>query len=179
MVLQESPVLTKPVVLVGLMGCGKSAVGQRLAAALSVDFYDLDHEIEKKEQKTIKKIFSTKGEVYFRAKERQVMQSLLLHTRQCIIATGGGAFMDEEIRHAIKQWAISVWIKASLDILVARVSKKNTRPLLARGDKRLVLAELMKQRYPIYEYADIMVETAQKPHEYVVNNIIDKLHGSR
>lgn len=165
--------LDKSLVLVGLMGCGKSAVGRRLARKTGVDFVDLDKEIERLEGMSIVDIFSKKGELYFREKEQEVLSNLFESKEPCILATGGGAFINEQSQKLIKEKAISVWIKADLEILLVRVAKKNTRPLLEKGDKRQILKELMDERYPIYEQADYTVISDERPHEAVMQQIMD------
>ncbi len=156
------------------MGAGKTAIGKRLAASLGWNFVDIDHVIEEREKCSVADIFSAKGEPYFREKERCVMQEYVEKPTH-IIAPGGGAFMQEEIRDLIKEHAVSVWIKADLEVLVERVSRKNTRPLLEQGDKREILQELIEQRYPIYAEADITVDTNVGPHEVVVERIAQAL----
>src|SRR5690606_30559179 len=146
--------LPKTVVLVGLMGCGKTAIGKRLAKQFGLPFFDLDHEIEAEFGCTVSEIFEKHGEPRFRQAEREAILRFM-EGEPCILASGGGAFIQDEIRRLIKEKAISVWLKADLDVLLERVSRKNTRPLLAQGDKREIMQNLIEKRYPIYQEADI------------------------
>jgi shikimate kinase len=164
----------RSVVLVGLMGCGKSAIGRRLAARLALPFVDADEEIEKAAGKSIEDIFTDHGEPYFRDGERKVLARLLRSGPQ-VLATGGGAFMNDETRAAIAELGISVWLKAELALLVRRVGKRGNRPLLKAGDPETVLQNLMDRRYPIYAEADITVESRDVPHEVIVGEIVDSL----
>jgi shikimate kinase len=160
--------------MVGLMGCGKSAVGRRLAVKLGLPFVDADEEIEKAAGKSIEDIFADHGEPYFREGERKVLARLLRSGSQ-VLATGGGAFMNAETRAAIAQCGISVWLKADLALLVRRVGKRNNRPLLKTGDPEAVMQSLMDVRYPIYAEADITVESRDVPHEIIVAEILERL----
>lgn len=166
--------LTKPIVLVGLMGAGKSTVGKRLASVLNVEFVDSDNEIADAAACSISDIFETYGEAIFRDLEKRVLMRLLGST-PCVIATGGGAFMNQEIRDEIKTRTTSVWLKADLDVLVERVSRRDTRPLLRTGDKDEILSRLMEERYPIYQQADICINSNAGSHDAVVGEIIHKL----
>src|SRR4249919_1332068 len=148
----------RSVVLVGLMGCGKSAIGRRLASKLAMPFVDADEEIEKAAGKSIEDIFTDHGEPYFREGERKVLARLMRSGPQ-VLATGGGAFMNAETRTAIAERGISVWLKAELPLLVRRVSKRNNRPLLKGSDPQTVMQNLMDVRYPVYAQADITVES--------------------
>jgi len=160
--------------MVGLMGCGKSAVGRRLAAKLGLPFVDADEEIEKAAGKSIEDIFEEHGEAYFRNGERKVIARLLRFGPQ-VLATGGGAFMSEETRRAIAESGISVWLRADLPILMRRVVKRDNRPLLKTGDPEAVMRELMDTRYPVYAKADITVESREAPHETIVADIMERL----
>lgn len=162
------------VVMVGLMGCGKSAVGRRLAARLGLPFVDADEEIEKAAGKSIEDIFADHGEPYFREGERKVLARLLRSGPQ-VLATGGGAFMNAETRQAIADSGISVWLKADLPLLVRRVGKRNNRPLLKNGNPEEVMQALMEKRYPVYAEADITVESRDVPHEVIVGEILERL----
>jgi shikimate kinase len=164
----------RSIVLVGLMGCGKSAIGRRLAIKLGLPFVDADEEIEKAAGKSIEDIFSEHGEPYFRDGERKVLARLLRSGPQ-VLATGGGAFMNEETREAIAAGGISVWLRAELPLLVRRVGKRTNRPLLKGGDPEAVLENLMATRYPVYALADITVESRDVPHEVIVSEIIAQL----
>lgn len=164
----------RSIVMVGLMGCGKSAVGRRLAAKLGLPFTDADDEIEKAAGKSIEDIFAEHGEPYFREGERKVL-ARLLGTGSQVLATGGGAFMNAETRAAIGRTGISVWLKADLPLLVRRVSKRGNRPLLKAGDPEVVMRNLMEVRYPVYAEADITVESRDVPHEVIVAEILERL----
>jgi shikimate kinase len=167
---------TRSIVLVGMPGCGKSAVGRRLAPQLDLPFRDADEEIERAAGKPIVDIFKDHGEQYFRDGERKVIARLLGLGPQ-VLATGGGAFMVEETRHNIRAAGISVWLKAELELLMRRVSKRNNRPLL-QGDPEGAMRRLMEVRYPIYATADITVESRDLPHDAIVSEIIEALAGS-
>lgn len=164
----------RSVVLVGLMGCGKSAIGRRLAAKLGLPFVDADEEIEKAAGKSIEDIFADHGEPYFREGERKVLSRLLRSGPQ-VLATGGGAFMNEETRGTIAEHGVSVWLKAELPLLVRRVGKRGNRPLLKGGDPEAVLQNLMTMRYPVYAKADLTVESRDVPHEVIVAEIAERL----
>jgi shikimate kinase len=168
----------KSFVLVGLMGAGKSAIGRRLANRLDVPFADADQEIEKAAGKTVKDIFSDHGEAYFRDGERRVI-GRLLDDGPRIIATGGGAFMNADLRAEIRKKGVSIWLKADLDVLMERVSRRDTRPLLNNGSPRAVMEALMEQRYPVYATADITVTSRDVPHDMIVNEILDALLRAR
>lgn len=167
----------KSIVMVGLMGCGKSAVGRRLAAHLGLPFVDADDEIEKAAGKSIEDIFADHGEAYFREGERKVL-ARLLHSGPQVLATGGGAFMNEETRAAIASSGISIWLKADLPLLLRRVAKRNNRPLLKNGDSETVMRNLMEIRYPVYAEADLTVESRDVPHEAIVAEIMQRLAGT-
>ncbi len=164
----------RSIVMVGLMGCGKSAVGRRLGTRLGLPFVDADEEIEKAAGKSIEDIFTEHGEPYFRDGERKVL-ARLLRSGQQVLATGGGAFMNAETRAAIAQSGVSVWLKAELALLVRRVSKRSNRPLLKAGDPEVVMRNLIETRYPVYALADITVESRDVPHEVIVNEILERL----
>lgn len=170
--------LDRPIVMVGMMGAGKSAIGRRLAQRLGMPFIDADVEIERAAGCTIGEIFEKHGEAVFRDGERRVIARLLVGPVG-VLATGGGAFMDPETRARIRAGAISVWLKADLDTLVARVSRRNHRPLLQNGDPREILAQLMAERYPVYAEADITVETGDAPTAATVERVIDGLAAFR
>jgi shikimate kinase len=166
----------RSIVLVGMPGSGKSAVGRRLAAHLELPFLDADEEIERAAGKPIMDIFKEHGEPYFRAGERKVIARLLSCGPQ-VLATGGGALMAEETRANIQSAGISVWLRAELPLLMRRVLKRNTRPLLEK-DPEGVMRQLMEARYPIYATADITVESRDLPHETIVGEIIEALADS-
>ncbi|MBL4667449.1 MAG: shikimate kinase [Sneathiella sp.] len=164
----------RTIVLIGLMGAGKSSVGRRLAAALNLPFKDADTEIEQASNLTIPEFFEIHGETEFREGERKVI-SRLLDGPKHILATGGGAYMDQQTRDLIRRNGRSVWLRADLDTLLKRCMKRNTRPLLQQGDPRQVLDGLMQSRYPVYGDADIIVDSSEGPHELVVDKIIQAL----
>jgi shikimate kinase len=164
----------RTIVMVGLMGAGKTSIGRRLAQRLGLTFIDADHEIETAAGCTIEEIFERYGEAAFRDGERKIIQRLLERPPH-VLATGGGAFIDPDTRARIKAAGISVWLKADLDVLVRRVSRRNNRPLLKRGEPRDVLARLMEQRYPIYAEADICIDTLDAPAESTVDRVIEAI----
>jgi shikimate kinase len=162
--------LDRAIVLVGLMGSGKTRVGTELARLLDIGFVDADREIEESAGMTIPEIFERFGEPEFRKGERKVMLRLLAGPPQ-VIASGGGAFIQEEIRAAVKQKAVSVWLKAELATLVERVSRTDHRPLLRNTDPAVKLKELMDARYPVYAEADITVETGKQSAQAMAKRI--------
>jgi shikimate kinase / 3-dehydroquinate synthase len=164
----------RSIVLVGLMGCGKSSIGKRLASRLSLPFIDADDEIEKAAAKSINEIFSDHGENHFRDGERKVITRLLANGPQ-VLATGGGAYMHPETRAKIRQGGISVWLRADLPVLMRRVSKRDTRPLLRSGNPEATMRKLMDARYPVYAEADLTVESRDEPHEVIVTEIIHRI----
>lgn len=164
----------RSIVLVGLMGCGKSSIGKRLAARLALPFVDADEEIEAVAAKSITEIFADHGEEFFRDRERKVIARLLTQGPQ-VLATGGGAFMNAQTRQAIVESGISVWLKADLNVLMKRVSKRDTRPLLKTANPEGTMRKLMETRYPVYAEADLTVESRDEPHDVLVNEIIDRL----
>lgn len=164
----------KSIVLVGLMGAGKTSIGKRLAKRLEVQFYDSDQEVEKAAGCTIKEILEFYGEEAFESGERRVITRLLDQPVH-VLATGGGSFMTPQTREAIKEKALSVWLKADLNTLVARVSRRNDRPFLDDGNQEQTLIRLMEERYPIYETADVVVETLDEPTNTTVDRVISAL----
>lgn len=175
---QPDSVPDKTIVLIGLMGAGKSAIGRRLAARLERPFVDSDSEIEAAAGCSIEDIFELHGEAVFRDLERRVMKRLL-SDGPTVLAAGGGAFLDLETRTMIRESTVSVWLRADLEVLLARVSRRKNRPLLEGKDKRAVLKQLMAERDPIYSQADIVVESSDDPHEVVVSKIIEALSHYR
>jgi shikimate kinase len=171
----DSIVLPRPVVLVGLMGAGKSAVGRRLAARLDIPFIDADAEIEKAAGCSISEIFERDGEEGFRAGERRVIARLLQNESVHILATGGGAFMDPETRALIMEKGISLWLRADLEVLFERVSRRSHRPLLKTADPKGTLAALMENRYPVYAEADLTVESGEGPIGAMVDKVMAAL----
>ena len=167
----------RSIVMVGMPGCGKSALGKRLAPRLGLPFVDVDVEIERAAGKTIKEIFADHGEASFRDGERKVIARLLASGPQ-VLATGGGALINEETRANIRRSGVSIWVKADAALLARRVSKRNTRPLFEGRDPEAVVTELMAARHPLYAGADIVVESRDVPHETMVEEIIDALANS-
>ena len=168
------PTLKRHVVLVGLMGAGKSAIGRRVATAIRARFRDADYEIEKAAGMSIPDIFAVHGEPEFRLGERRVI-ARLLDDPPFVLATGGGAFMDCETRALLAERATTIWMRAELDVLVRRCAKRAHRPLLNKGDPREILKSLMEVRYPIYAEANIMIDSKDEPHEVAVDAICHAL----
>jgi shikimate kinase len=170
--------LVKTVALVGMMGAGKTSIGKRLAARLAVPFKDADHEIEAAAKLTVAEIFARFGEPYFRDGERRVITRLLGDPPH-VLATGGGAYMDPATRAAMKQSAYTIWLKAPIDILLGRVKKRDTRPLLNNTDMRGTLENLLATRGPTYGEADMILDSADEPHAAILNKIVAALtaHG--
>lgn len=166
--------ITCPVVLVGLMGVGKSTVGRRLAALLRRDFVDADEAIAAAARRSIPEIFEEFGEAYFRDGERRVI-ARLIEERHGVIATGGGAFVDPSTRALILERGIAVWIDCDVDTLVQRTAKRNTRPLLRNGDPRTILTRLAEERRPFYAEAPIRVLSEDGPHEATARRIIEAI----
>ncbi|WP_108398778.1 shikimate kinase [Devosia submarina] len=162
----------KPIVLVGMMGVGKTTIGRRVAAKLSRQFLDSDEEIEKAAQMSIPEMFEQRGEAEFRAGETRVI-ARVLKDRDIVLATGGGAFVNGETRALVKGEAISVWLKANADILFERVSRRSNRPLLKTANPRATLEKLIEERYPIYAEADLTVSSRDVPQDVVANDVID------
>lgn len=164
----------RSLVLVGLMGCGKSSIGKRLATRLALPFIDTDEEIERVAQKSISEIFADHGEAFFRDREAKVIARLLSSGPQ-VLATGGGAFITPETRQKVREAGVSIWLRAELPILMRRVGKRDTRPLLKDGDPEQVMRNLMAARYPVYGEADLTVESRDIPHDSIVTEIIQAL----
>lgn len=161
-------------VLVGLMGAGKTSVGKRLAQRLGLPFVDSDQAIEESARMTIPEIFATLGEAEFRSGERKVIARLLNETQQ-VIATGGGAFMDSETRDRIRDKGVSLWLKADLPVLMRRVVRRQNRPLIQNGDPESTMRALMERRYPVYAEADITVSSIEAPHDAMVQAAIEAI----
>ncbi|KCV83545.1 shikimate kinase [Actibacterium atlanticum] len=167
--------LKKTVVMVGMMGAGKTAVGKALAQELGVQFLDSDEEIVKAANMSIAEIFERDGEPFFRDKETQVIERLLEGER-CILSTGGGAFLSDRNRELISQKGVSVWLNADLELLWNRVKHKDTRPLLRTADPHATLRELYRARVPFYRQADLMVDTqAEFSIEDTANAVVQAL----
>ena len=165
--------IDRPVVLVGMMGVGKSSVGKRLASVLGCPFLDADDEIERSARMTIPEIFESFGEDYFRDGERRVIARLLEEDRGLkIIATGGGAFCNADTRALILEKAIAVWLDSDVDTLVERTSRKGNRPLLSQGDPREILTRLRDERRPFYSLAPVHVHSGNGPHQRTVAKIL-------
>lgn len=164
----------RTLVLVGLMGAGKSCIGRRLSARLDLPFIDADREIEEAAGCSIPEIFERHGEEAFRDGERRVILRLL-DGPPCVLATGGGAFMDPRTRAAIREHAISVWLRADLDLLARRVARRNDRPLLQVADPRRKLEELIAERYPVYAEADVTVDSQDGPPDATLERVIASL----
>jgi shikimate kinase len=159
---------SRSIVLVGMMGAGKSSVGRRLAGRLGIPFIDADTEIESAAGMTIPEIFDKHGEPYFRAGEKRVIARLLDNGPQ-VLATGGGAVMDQNTRDLIHIKGISVWLKADLDVLLKRTKRRNDRPLAEK------IKDLLPQREPVYSMSDIVVQSRDEPHETIIDEIIARL----
>ena len=166
----------RSIVFVGLMGAGKTAIGRKVATMLSLPFIDSDQEIESVSRMTVPELFERYGEIEFRALEQRVILRLLEHGPQ-VLSTGGGAFMNAQTREAIASHGVSVWLKAELDLLMERVSKKQNRPLLKSPDPRAVLERLMDERYPVYATSDVTVPTRDDRKEVIAAEVLDSLCG--
>lgn len=165
---------TKPIVLVGLMGAGKTSVGRRLAQLLDMPFADSDHEIEAVSRMSVPELFEAYGETEFRALEQRVVTRLVTGS-SAVIATGGGAYMNADTRAVIRAHAMSVWLNADLDTLMERVSRRANRPLLKASDPRAVMRKLIADRYPIYAEADITIVSRDARHAVIAGEIIDAI----
>jgi shikimate kinase len=173
-IVSQAQAIDRPIVLVGLMGVGKSTVGRRLSERLNRDFVDADKAIEEAAQRSVGEIFEEFGEAYFRDGERRVI-ARLIEEGSGVIATGGGAFVDEETRALILEKAIAVWIDCDVETLVERTSRRNTRPLLKTGDPHEILSRLAKEREPFYSQAQIKVTSEDGPHAHTVAQILEGL----
>ena len=169
-----TPLRNRTIALVGLMGVGKSSVGRRLANALELPFRDADNEVETAAGRPITEIFAELGEAAFRDGERRVIQRLLEEPPH-VLATGGGAFMNDETRALLKEKALVVWLRADLELLARRVGRKDTRPLLKDADPLTVLKAQAEQRYPIYAEAHVALDTGDTAHHVTVSQVIDAL----
>jgi shikimate kinase len=168
---------TRSVVLVGMMGAGKSTIGRRLSARLRLPFLDADTEIELAHAgMTIPEIFAAYGESYFRDGEARVI-ARLLDSGPAVVATGGGAFMREDTRSRIAGQAVSIWLKADADIIIKRVKRRADRPLLQTTDPIATIERLISEREPVYQNADITISSRDVPHEKIVEECVDALHG--
>ncbi|MBH5322828.1 shikimate kinase [Aurantiacibacter sediminis] len=168
--------LDRPLVLVGMMGVGKSTVGRRLANVLNMDFTDADEEIVQAANMSVADIFDQFGEEYFRDGERRVIARLMDQSGAgCVLATGGGAFLEDETRALIKQEGVAIWLDAAIDTLVERVSRNKRRPLLRTGDINAKVTKMKTEREPIYAEAHIHVKSDSGPHQTTVNRILEGL----
>lgn len=167
-------ILDRPIVLIGMMGAGKSTIGRRLAQRFAVPFHDADAEIEKAANSTVEEIFQRFGEAHFRDGERRVIARLLAQGPQ-VLATGGGAFMDDETRGLVKREALSVWLRADLELLWRRVSRRDHRPLLKTADPRATLEQLIQKRYPVYAEADLVVDCDDAPKDETADLVYRKV----
>ena len=174
MIAQKLLEIPRSIVLVGLMGAGKTCIGRELAGRLGIPFIDADTEIEAAAGCTIEDIFRLYGEHEFRDGERRVVARLLDGSTQ-VLATGGGAFMDPDTRQKTREQAISVWLRADLDLLVSRVGRRSNRPLLRDKNAREVLRKLIDERYPTYAEADITVDSGREAPEFTVERVIHEL----
>jgi len=169
--------IEKPIVLVGMIGTGKSTIGKKLARKLHMQFYDSDQVIEEREGLSIVDIYDFKGEQYFHQQEEKIIAEILRYG-PIVLSTGGGSFINENVRKLIKDKAISVWLYTDLDIIHDRVSRRNTRPDLNNGNKKQILEQMVEERYPIYELADIKIESGNTDSHHIVDNILLKLKSS-
>ena len=167
---------TRLIVLVGMMGAGKSTIGRRLAARLGLPFLDADSEIEAAAGMSIPDIFEAHGEPQFRDGEARVI-ARLLESGPAVLATGGGAFMREETRNRVGAKAISIWLKADADIIMRRVRRRADRPLLQTPDPEATLGRLISEREPVYQHADLTIWSRDVPHEKIVDECVDALHA--
>lgn len=168
--------LTKPIVLVGLMGAGKTSTGKRLAKFFELPFVDSDEEIEKAAGCSVVDIFTIYGEKEFRRVEEKIIKNIIDENKVKVLSTGEGAFIIDKVRKILKEKAITIWIKADLDLLVKRTSLKDTRPLLLKDNPRKILDKLITERYPIYKEADIIITAKNESTNKTVKNIIYKLN---
>jgi len=167
---------TRSVVLVGMMGAGKSTIGRRLSLRLRLPFLDADTEIETAAGMSIPDIFEARGEPDFRDGEARVI-ARLLDSGPGVLATGGGAFMREETRNRIRDKAVSIWLKADADIIMRRVRRRADRPLLQTADPEATVGRLIREREPIYQHADLTIWSRDVPHEKIVDECIEALYG--
>jgi shikimate kinase len=167
---------TRSIVLVGMMGAGKSTIGRRLSGRLRLPFLDADIEIETAAGMSIPDIFETRGEPDFRDGEARVI-ARLLDGGPCVLATGGGAFMREDTRNRIRDKAVSIWLKADVDIIMRRVKRRSDRPLLKTADPAATVGRLIEERDPVYRHADLTIWSRDVPHEKIVDECLEALHA--
>jgi shikimate kinase len=177
---QEAEILAalgeRLIVLIGMMGAGKSTIGRRLAARLNLPFVDADTEIEAAAGMTIPEIFEMHGEPHFRDGEARVI-ARLLDSGPAVLATGGGSFMREETRRRIREKAVSVWLKADPDIILRRVKRRADRPLLQTADPAATISRLLSEREPVYQHADLTIASRDVPHDKIVDECMGALHA--
>jgi shikimate kinase len=166
----------RSVVLVGMMGAGKSTIGRRLSARLRLPFFDADVEIEAAAGMSIADIFETHGEPHFRDGEARVI-ARLLDNGPGVLATGGGAFMREETRNRVRDQAVSIWLKADAETIMRRVKRRADRPLLRTADPAATVERLIEEREPVYQRADLTIWSRDVPHEKIVEECVDALHA--
>lgn len=162
----------KVIAFVGLMGVGKTTIGAKLANKLGFYFLDLDQEIEDREGESVSQIFTKKGEKYFRELEKNIIKEIIFRDEKIVISLGGGAFMNDEVREILKNNATVIWLFASIDEILRRVGSKSNRPLLNNKNKRKVLEDLARVRYPVYREADLKFDTTSQNHEVLVEKIV-------
>ncbi|MBE1236674.1 shikimate kinase [Phaeovibrio sulfidiphilus] len=172
---ESRPVSGRSLVFVGLMGAGKTSVGRAVAKTLDLEFVDADQEIERASAMPVAEIFALYGEEEFRSLERRVMSRLLHRREPCVIATGGGAFINAETRALIARRALSIWLRASLDVLVGRTAGRTHRPLLNGTDVRETLGRLMNERHPVYAQADLVVDTYDENPAHTTARVLEAL----
>jgi len=165
----------KIIAIVGLMGVGKTTIGSKLSEKLKYYFVDCDCEIEDRERKTIKEIFAQDGEKYFRKIEEEVVTEIAMRDENIVLSLGGGAFVSEETRKILKEKAVTIWLYAPVETILHRVGNKNNRPLLNQKNKRAVLEDLAKKRYPFYAEADFKFDTSEENHEALIAKIIKQV----
>ena len=164
------------IAIIGLMGVGKTTLGLKLADKLGYYFIDSDQEIEDREKRSINDIFDKNGEKYFREIEKKVIQEVILRDEKIVLSLGGGAFINEEVRKILKEKAIVIWLHASIDNILHRISYKNNRPLLNKVNKRKTLEDLVKKRYSIYAESDFNFDTGEENQESVINKIVKQVN---
>jgi shikimate kinase len=166
--------VTKPIVLVGMMGSGKSTIGKKLSRKLNLQFYDSDKVIEDREGLSIVDIHDFRGKDYFREKELEIIDEIMKYGI-VILSTGGSSMLSEGVRDILEEKAVTIWLKTDIDTLYERVSRRNTRPELNYGDKKVVLEELNKEQEPHFENSDIIIEAKDIDAHYIVDSIMIKL----
>lgn len=169
---------SRSLVLIGMMGAGKTAIGKRAAKRLRLPFFDADHEIEVAAGQSIPEIFEEYGEAYFRSGEKRVLSRLLNHDGPQVLSTGGGAWMDKDNRQLIARHGISIWLKADFDTLMQRVRKRGNRPLLKTEDPEQTMRDLLSKRNPVYGQADITVKTENVPQGVIVDRLLSAVQAT-